>query len=102
MQVTLPYDINAESGVVSTLIYHPDFILHSEYLKPGYFYRKENACIYWAIQELYKSGIDKIDTFNIIAKIDSNKKTKEMFASMNITSVQDLIDMYKLIARNTI
>lgn len=101
-EIILPYDINAESGVVGTLIYHPEFIFHSEYLKPSYFYRKENACIYWAIQELYKEGIDNIDTFNIITKIESNKKTKQMFAGMNITSLQDLLNMYQYVVRNTL
>ena len=54
-------DIQSESGIIGTLIYHPEFILHSEYLQPGYFYGVENGCIYWAIQALYSEGITNID-----------------------------------------
>ena len=42
-------DNQAESGVISTLVYHPEFILHSDYLKAGYFFNQDNGCIYWAI-----------------------------------------------------
>jgi replicative DNA helicase len=97
----LAYDIAAESGVISTLLQHPEFILHSEYLKPGYFYKKENGCIYWAIQELYKAGIDKIDTFNLTTQINSNKGVKNIIDSLNIPSIQEFIDLSKNIARDT-
>ena len=42
-------DTQAEAGVIATLVHHPEFILQSDYLKAGYFYHKENGCIYWAI-----------------------------------------------------
>ncbi len=31
-------DNQAESGVIATLVVHPEFILHSDFLKAGYFY----------------------------------------------------------------
>ena len=62
-------DTQAEAGVIATLVHHPEFILQSDYLKPGYFYHKENGCIYWAIDELFKSGVKVIDTFNITNKL---------------------------------
>ena len=37
-------DIQSESGVIGTLIYHPEFVLHTDYLLPGYFYGVENGC----------------------------------------------------------
>ena len=58
-------DIGAESGIIGTLIYHPDYVLVTDYLKPKNFYGTENACIYWAIQELYKDGIANIDAYNL-------------------------------------
>ena len=57
MDITELSDIQSESGVIGTLIYHPEFILHTDYLLPSYFYGVENGCIYWAIQDLYKNGV---------------------------------------------
>ena len=65
-------DIQSESGIIGTLISHPEFILHSEYLQPGYFYGVENGCIYWAIQALYNEGITNIDAYNISNKLQSH------------------------------
>jgi replicative DNA helicase len=103
MTDNLPYDIQAESGIVATLIYIPEFVLHSEYLKPEYFFIKENQCIYWAIQSLYKDDkVDKIDTFNLTTKINSNKGVRNIIEKLNINSIQELIDLSKNVARDTI
>jgi len=72
-------DSQAESGVIATLIYHPEFILHSEYLKPSHFYNKENGCIYWAIDKLYKSGVNNIDAFNLTTMLNSNEGVKKNY-----------------------
>lgn len=48
-------DINSlesESGVIATLIQHPDFIFYSEQLLPTHFTNKENKCMYMAIRNL--------------------------------------------------
>ena len=37
MEISELSDIQSESGVIGTLIYHPEFILHTDYLHPGYF-----------------------------------------------------------------
>ena len=66
-------DIQSESGVIGTLIYHPEFISHTDYLKPNHFFGTENGCIYWSIQELYKEGITNIDAYNISNKIQSHR-----------------------------
>lgn len=42
-------DNQAESGVIASIVCHPEFILHSDFLKPGYFFNQDNGCIYWAI-----------------------------------------------------
>ena len=67
-------DVQAESGVIATLVYHPEFILHTDYLKPGYFYATDNGCIYWAISELYKAGVENIDALNISNMLTSNNR----------------------------
>jgi replicative DNA helicase len=101
-QIILPYDINAESGVICTLILHPEFILHSENLKPAYFYKKENGAIYWAIEELYKKGIDKIDDFNILTQINSNAGVKKLMNSFNEQSLTELVSLAEELARTSL
>ena len=83
MEISELSDIQSESGVIGTLIYHPEFILHTDYLHPGYFYGVENGCIYWAIQELYKSGITNIDAYNISNKLQSHKSVQKTIEKYN-------------------
>lgn len=95
-------DTQAEAGVIATLVYHPDFILHSDYLKPGYFYNTENGCIYWAIQELYKAGIDTIDALNISNMLNSNRAVKRKIEEYNLNDMQEFITMAQYAARHTL
>ena len=102
MNVSAICDTQAEAGVIATLVYHPDFILHSEYLKPGYFYNIENGCIYWAIQELYKAGIDTIDALNISNMLNSNRAVKRKIEEYNLTDMQEFIEMSQYAARHSL
>lgn len=95
-------DNQAESGVVSTLVYHPEFILHSDYLKASYFFNQDNGCIYWAISELYKKGIDNIDAFNISNMLASNKAVQNTINKYNLPSIQEYIDLCSETARHTL
>lgn len=95
-------DIQSESGVIGSLIYHPEFITHTDYLKPNYFFGKENACIYWAIQELYKEGITNIDAYNISNKLQSHQGVQKTIDKYNLPSVQEFVELYKGAARNTL
>lgn len=101
MQIESVYDINAETGIICTLIQNPDFILHSETLSPSYFYKKENGAIYWAIQELYKKGIDKIDEFNITTQINTNKGVKNIVESYSKDFIKELVSNSEYVARGT-
>ena len=95
-------DTQAEAGVIATLICHPEFIFHSDYLKPRYFYNMDNACIYWAISELYKQGIDTIDAFNITNMFNSNAAVKKKISEYNLSDMQQYIAMSQYAARHTI
>lgn len=95
-------DIQSESGVIGTLIYHPEFILHTDWLKPNHFYETENGCVYWAIQELYNEGITNIDAYNISNKLQSNKSVKQTLDKYNLPTVSEFIDLYKQVARNSV
>ena len=100
--ISLISDNQAEASVIATLVYHPDFILHTDYLKPSYFYNVENGCIYWAIQELYKNGVDVIDAINITNMINSNKAVKKKVEQCNLTNMQEFISMSQFACRHTL
>ena len=102
MDISTICDTQAEAGVIATLVYHPEFILHSDYLKAGYFYNKENGCIYWAIQELYKAGIETIDAMNISSMLNSNKAVKRKIEEYNLQDMQQFISMAQYAARHTL
>lgn len=88
--------------MIATLVHHPDFILQSEHLKPNHFYNKENGCIYWAIQRLFESGIDKIDAFNIDSMLNTNEAVKKKIEKFNVKDMQEFLDLSASVARGTI
>lgn len=95
-------DIQSEAGVIGTLLYHPDFILHSDYLKPNHFYQVDNGCIYWSIQELSKDGIQTIDAYNISSKLQSNNAVRRTIEQYNLPNVEKMMEYYKAVARGTL
>lgn len=94
-------DTTAEAGCIATLMYHPEFLLSIDYLKAGYFQDKFNGCLYWAIDNLYKAGVDNIDVVNLENMINSNSSVKKVFEEYG-DSLSDFIEAAKYAARNTI
>lgn len=99
--IDLPHDTMCEAGITATLIKHPDFIAHSENLKPSFFYNKEHASYYWAIRELYKAGVSKIDVFNLTTKLNEEKGVKNI-VNKSVDAIQEYINMSANIARDTL
>lgn len=95
-------DNQAEAGVIATLVYHPEFILYTDYLKASYFYNVENGCIYWAIQELYKNGVESIDALNITNMLNSNRAIKKKIDSYNLSNFQEFISLSQYARRDTL
>ena len=93
-------DIQSESAVIGTLLYHPDFIFHTESLLPKHFYGTENACIYWAIQELSKEGVKNIDAYMLSTKLQSNSGISKALDKYNLPAVQEFTELYKETARD--
>lgn len=102
MSNTAIVDNSAEAGVIATIVQHPDFILHTDYLKPGYFYNVENGCIYWAISELFKSGVDHIDAMNISNMLNSNKAVQKRMQAHNLTDMNEFMELSQYAARSTV
>jgi replicative DNA helicase len=95
-------DSKAEAGVISTLVYHPEFILNSNYLHEKYFYNTDNACIYWAIKELFNKKITNITALNIEQMLDSNNAVKKKIQEYNMPSIQEYIDLCYNSKRDTV
>lgn len=95
-------DNQAEASAIATLIYHPEYILHTEYLKPKHFRDVANGCYYWAVSELYKAGIDSIDAINISNMLNSNKAVKRSIDEYNVGDVQSFIDLAQYAARHNL
>jgi len=94
-------DISAESAVISSLLNHPEFILHSDWLKAEHFSQKENGAIYWAINELYKKGISNIDEVNLNNQLSSNKSVSKLMASHNLSDISKYMELAEYAARDT-
>lgn len=102
-QIELPRDDISETGVIGSILMHPEYILKVSYLQPRMFYNRELGCIYYIILSLFEKGILEIDNFLIVSEIEGNKSSKDIFDDLdNITNIVDYLDSLKLIARNTV
>lgn len=95
-------DIAAETSVISTLLIHPEYILHTDWLKTNHFSQKENAAIYWAIDELYKKGITNIDDLNLNNQLSSDKAVKELMAKHNLEDISKYVELSQYAARDSL
>ena len=95
-------DITAESAVISSLLNHPEFILHTDWLKPEHFSQKENGAIYWGINELYKKGITNIDELNLNNQLASNKAVSKLMAIHNLTDISKYMELARYASRDTL
>lgn len=96
------HNAQAESGVIATLILHPEFYFHSEELTSNHFYDEENGYIYYALGQLAKKDIDKIDAFNIQNILNLNPTTRVWAEQLSIRAINDLIENAHVIAADTV
>ena len=102
LDISVMSDNQAEAGVIASIVYHPEFILHTDYLRPSYFYNVENGCIYWAIEQLYKNGVETIDALNITNMLNSDKAVKKKIEEYNLDDMQKFISACQYACRNTL
>lgn len=98
-------DINSlesEAGVIASLIHNPEFSFYSEYLLPNHFVNKDNRCVYTAICDLARKGIETVDAYNIIEDLNSSEATRKYAEELSIDKLQELIEVSDVIARNTV
>ena len=103
--ITKPEDINSiesEAGVIATLIHHPEWSFYSEHLLPNHFTDKKNKCVYTAICDLARKGINTIDTYNIFEDLTSSEATRRFSEDITIDEVNELMEMSSVLCRDTV
>ena len=95
-------DIQSESGIIGTLIYHPEYIEHTDFLQPNYFFNLDNGILYWGIRELTRDGIQTIDAYNLSNKLKSNKAVQKRLDQFNLPAIQEWLEMFRQVARHSL
>lgn len=93
-------DINSEAGVIASVIINPKLTFFSEQLEPNYFTDATNAYVYWAVRELARRGVEKIDAYAIDNMLKSKTATRDKTQDITIRSLNELFDTSRYIARN--
>lgn len=94
--------LDSESGIIASLIHKPEFVFYSEYLLPNHFTNKDNRCVYTAICDLAKRGINTIDPYNIIENLNSSEATRKIASELSIDKLNELMEMSDVLARNSV
>ena len=92
---------DSESGIIATLVHHPDFCFYSENLLPNHFTLKENKIVYQAVCELARRGITTVDPYNIIEVLSSQEATRRHAEELSIEKLYEMIEESDSIARST-
>lgn len=95
-------NIESEAGIIASIILKPELTFYSEALRPNHFSDPQNAYIYYAVCELAKRGIEKIDAYNITNILNAKDSTRKQTETITIQALNDLIDVAKIIARDSI
>lgn len=86
--------LESESGIIATLIHHPEYVFYSEHLSPDCFTEKQNKEIYIALEDLARRDIKSIDAYII-------KEALADDTSITIDQIQELIDVSDLTSRES-
>lgn len=95
-------NIESEAGIIASIVMKPELTFYSEQLKPNHFSDTQNAYIYYAVCELAKRGIEKIDAYNITNILNMKEATKKQTETITIQALNDLLEIAKVIARGTV
>ena len=92
--------VESESGIIATLIHHPEFSFHSEFLEPKHFTNRENRLVYESITGMAKDGISTVDPYNIMEYLQLHDS--ENANVLTVSDLQELMTMSDVLARSTI
>ena len=94
-------DIQSESSLVATLITNPSYSFFSEQLRPDHFTDQLNSCVYYALVELAKRGVNNVDVVNIMGVWNAKESWKNKTSGITTESLNEYINLSKLVARST-
>lgn len=93
--------IESEAGIVATLALHPEFAFYSEDLTPHHFTDQQNGYLYYAISELAKKDVEKVDAYNIQQILTLRKATESALELLPVPVLTEFIELSPTIARST-
>lgn len=98
-------NIESEAGVIASILMNPELVFHSEQLRPNHFVNPQNAYVYYAVSELAKKNVDRVDAYNITNLLNARKGTHQVGENVNsivtLQSLQDLFEAAQFIARQS-
>lgn len=94
--------LDSESGIIASLIHHPEWTFYSERLLPNHFTKKDNRCVYVAICEIAKKEITTVDPYNIIEVLNSSEATRKYAEELSVDKLQELMDMSDTLVRHSV
>lgn len=94
--------LESESGIIASLIHHPEFSFYSEHLLPNHFSDRENKCVYAAICKLAHRDIRTIDAYNILEVLNAEESMRKIADSITVDKLQELIEMSDVLARHSL
>lgn len=94
--------LDSESGIIASLIYHPEWTFYSERLLPNHFTKRDNRFVYQAICEIAKRDITTVDPYNIIEILNSSEATRKCAEELSVGGLQELMDMSDTLARHSV
>lgn len=96
-------DISSEAGVVASAVLKPELVFYSEQLNPHHFTNEANGYMYYAVSELAKKDITKIDAYNITNILNARENTKAKADTiLSVPTINDFILNAPNIARTTV
>lgn len=94
-------NVESEAGIIASIINNPELTFYSERLRPNHFSDPQNAYLYYAICELARRGIQKVDAYNITNVLNMRESTRKQTETLTVDVINELIDLSGLIARDT-
>ena len=96
--------VDSESGIVATLVHHPDFSFHSEQLLPNHFTNHENRLLYQALCVLAQQNVSPkdIDSYLIRQTLQSQPGTQRYADDISIEQLGAFIEQSDILCRDSV
>lgn len=92
--------VESEAGIIATLIHHPDFAFHSDFLTPDHFSNQQNQILYRALSGMANEQIQTIDTYGIQEYIKRNDADNASVLTKE--TIDEVITMSSVISRHSV